>query len=93
MYPNDKTLQLFLEMLPFTGIEVYKTAISAILTKGKLEPSDAFMIMLTTAQRSLSKEQYDQFLGVLRKHPDEYEKITRKIKQLAELLERKGEIA
>lgn len=92
-YPDDKNLQLFLEMAPFTGIEVYRIALSAILSKGKLEQSDMTTIILTLAQRNQSTEQSNQFLRVLRGHPEEYEKVTRQIKQLAELLEKKGEIA
>lgn len=89
MYPNDKTLQLLLEMSPFTGTEVYKTAFSAIISKGKLEQSDAVLIMLTMIQKNLPAEQQDQFLKVLSKYHDEYEKATNQIKQIANFLERK----
>lgn len=87
-YPDNKTLQLFLEMKPFTGIEIYKAAFSAVRKKGKLEQSDILTIMLSQMQRTLSTEQSTQPIEILKKYPDEYEKQIKRAKQLAEFLEK-----
>lgn len=91
-YPDNENLHLLLGMAPFTGIEVFRMAFSTIRNKGQLEQSDMDTIILTVAQRNLSTEQCNQFLRMLREHPDEYERVTEKIKRLAELLEKKGEV-
>jgi len=92
VYPNDRTLHLLLKMAPFSEVESYRVAFSALLSKGRLEQSDMIMIMITQMQRDLSIEQFNHLLKVLREFPEEYEKITKQMKQLAELLEKKGEV-
>lgn len=77
-YPNDKVLQCCLEMAPFTGIEGYRVALSAILSKGKLEQSDATTMMLTQMEKDLSINQFRQFLEILKRYPEEYKKLKNK---------------
>ena len=85
-YPNDNVLQCCLEIAPFTGIEGYRIALSTILSKGKLEQSDAITIMLTQMEKDLSIKQFKQFLEILKKYPEEYEKLKQQIEQLTEFL-------
>jgi len=85
-YPNDKALQCCLELAPFTGIEAYRVALSAILSKGKLEPSDAATMMFTLANKDLSNTQFKQFRQILKRYPQQYEKLEKQIKQLTEFL-------
>jgi hypothetical protein len=87
-YPNDKVLQCCLEMAPFTGVESYRVGLSAILAKGKLEESDAMSMMLIQTEKDLSTQQFEQFLEVLKKHPEQYEKLKKQIEQLTEFLDK-----
>ncbi len=87
-YPNDETLQICLAIAPFIDIEVYRIALSAILNKGKLEQSDLTDIMLTQMQKDSSIEQFKQFLGILKEHPEMYKRIDKRIKQYADLLKK-----
>jgi len=92
-YPNNKILQCCLKIAPFTGIEGYRIALSAILNKGKLEQSDLTTIMLTQMQKDSSIEQFKQSLGILKKDlPEVYEKIDKQIKQYADFLKKIGEM-
>jgi len=86
IYPSDKALQYCLELAPFTGTEAYKVALSAILSKGKLEPSDAATMMFTLANKDLSNTQFKQFRQILKRYPQQYEQLKKQIKQLTEFL-------
>jgi hypothetical protein len=87
-YPNDKVLQCCLEMAPFTGIEGFKIGLSAILSKGRLEQSDAITMMLTQMKKDLSVKQFKQFFGILKKYPEQYGKLKEQIGQLTEFLDK-----
>jgi len=87
-YPNDEVLQCCLEMAPFTGIEGFRVGLSAILSKGKLEESDAIAIMLVQSQKDLSTQQSKQFFEILKKHPEQYEKLKKQIEQLTEFVDK-----
>jgi hypothetical protein len=87
-YPNDKVLQCCLELAPFTGIEGYRVALSAILSKGKFEQSDATIMMLTQMEKDLSIKQFKQFLEVLKRYPKEYEKMKKQVEQFNESLDK-----
>jgi hypothetical protein len=90
-YPNDKVLQYCLEIAPFTGIQGYRIALSAILRKGKLEPSDVTM-MLAQRGKVLSIEQFKQFQEVQERFPEEREKQKKHMRQLIGLLEKMEEM-
>jgi hypothetical protein len=90
-YPNDRVLQYCLQIAPFTGTDGYRIALSAILSKGKLEPSDLTM-MLTQKGKALSLEQFKQFQEIQGKFPEQREKQKKHIKQLIELLEKMEEM-
>lgn len=85
-YPKDKDLQCCLEIAPLTGIEIPKIALSAILSKGKLEESDFMKILLTPMQKDLSVEQFKRLIEILKKYPDEYKRVKSQIEQLSEFL-------
>jgi hypothetical protein len=87
-YPNDKVLQCCLELAPFTGIEGYRVALSAILSKGKFEQSDATTMMLTQMEKDLSIKQFKQFLEVLKRYPEEYEKMKKQVEQFNKSLDK-----
>ena len=63
-----------------------------ILSKGKLEQSDLAVIMLTETEKDLSIEQFKQFLAILKKYPEERERARKRIRRVAELLERMEEM-
>lgn len=87
-YPDEKVLQCCLELAPFTGIEGYRVALSAILSKGKFEESDATTMMLTQMEKDLSIKQFKQFLEILKRYPEEYEKLKNQVEQLTEFLDK-----
>lgn len=71
-------------MAPFTGVEGYRVGLSAVLAKGKLEESDAIAIMLLQSQKDLTTQQFKQLFEILKKHPEQYEKLKKQIEQLTE---------
>jgi hypothetical protein len=87
-YPNDKVLQCCLELAPFTGIEGYRVALSAILSKGRFEESDATNMMLAQMEKDLSIKQFKQFLEVLKRYPEEYGKMKKQVEQFNESLDK-----
>jgi hypothetical protein len=87
-YPNEKVLQCCLELAPFTGIDGYRVVLSAILSRGKFEQSDAITMMLTQMEKDLSIKQLKQLLEVLKKYPGQYEKLKKQIEQLNEFLDK-----
>jgi len=66
----------------------FRVGLSAILSKGKLEESDAIAIMLVQSQKDLSTERSKQFLEILNKHPEQYEKLKKQIEQLTKFLDK-----
>jgi hypothetical protein len=87
-YPDDEVLQCCLEMAPFTGTEGFRLGFSAILSKGRFEETDAFAIMLVQSQKDLTTQQFKQLFEVLKKHPEQYEKLKKQIEQLTEFLDK-----
>lgn len=88
-YPNDKTLQCYLELSPALGLEGFKITLSAIQNKGKLDYSDMMTILSTYAQKEVSIEQIRKFIEILKKYPKEYhetkELLSKFSKNLTEL--------
>jgi hypothetical protein len=87
-YPNDKVLQCCLELAPYTGVEGYRVALSAILSKGKFEESDATTMVITQMEGDMSGKQFKQFLEILKRYPEQYERIKKHVEQLTELLDK-----
>ena len=81
IYPEDKNLQIILEMAPLLGVEVFKIAFLILLKKGKLEEKDLMMIVTAEMQRDVEGEPED-IISVLKKHPVAYEN-TKKYAKIA----------
>src|SRR4030065_1363260 len=75
MYPEDKNIQILLELSPIFGIEVFRIAFSALLKKGKLEEEDLAMIVTAELQSPEAQSDFggrrpEDILAILKKHPE-----------------------
>jgi hypothetical protein len=82
VYPDDRVLQCILEMAPFSGVERYRTGLSTILAKGKLEEFDATMMMMAQMQDDLSGKELIQVFKLLQKYPEQYKRLKEQIELL-----------
>ena len=84
IYPNNKVLQLGLEMAPHINVRTFKVALTALRTKGKLEPADLISIMITQMETDAPMKTFIQALETFRKYPKEYEQFKQDITQIRE---------
>jgi hypothetical protein len=78
IYPDDRNIQVLLELTPVFGTELFKLAFFTILKKGKLEENDLTMIVTAElqspeAQSNFGGRQPEDILAILKKHPAAYE--------------------
>jgi hypothetical protein len=73
IYPNDRNLQIILELSPIFGIEPFKIAFLTLLKKGKLEEKDLMMIVTAEMQSDFDGKRPEDIIAVLKKHPAAYE--------------------
>jgi hypothetical protein len=73
IYPEDKNLQIILELAPLLGVDVFKLAFLTLLEKGKLERNDLMMIVTAEMQNDLDGVEPEDIISVLKKHPTAYE--------------------
>jgi len=87
-YPDDKTLQCVIEISPLVGLEGFRIALSAIQNKGKLDHSDMVRIVFSDEQKDVSIQQFKEFIRILKKYPEDYDRTKKRISARAKLLAR-----
>jgi hypothetical protein len=92
VYPENQVLQFGLEMAPHFDLRIFKIALTALRTKGKLEPADLISIMITQVQTDAPMKTFIQALKTLRKHPKEYKQFKQNITQIQENFNKLTEI-
>ena len=88
IYPEDKNLQIILELAPLLGVEVFKLAFLTLLEKGKLERDDLMMLVIAEMQNDLSGVEPDDIISVLKKHPTAYENTKKYTKTALEKMKK-----
>jgi len=85
-YPEDKGLLCILKTAEVIGTEAYNIAYSALLTKGKLEPSDEALILTAYMQKESNLNDIIRLFNILEEFPEYYRKITENLEQLRMIL-------
>jgi hypothetical protein len=93
MYPDDKNIQILLELSPVFGTEVFKLAFLTILKKGKLDEDDLTMIVTAElnspeAQSDFGGRRPEDILAILKKHPVAYENTKKYARRAREKIEK-----
>lgn len=83
-YPNNENLHAFLDFASIFNPEVWKIAFASIKRKGKLEPVDLAMIMITQMESDVNLEKVKEGLIQLKKYPE----ILESFKKLMEGLDK-----
>ena len=88
IYPNDKNLQIILELAPLLGVDVFKLAFLTLLEKGKLERNDLMMLVIAEMQNDLDGVEPEDIISVLKKHPTAYENTKKYAKTALEKMKK-----
>jgi hypothetical protein len=93
IYPDDKNIQILLELSPVFGTEVFKLAFLTILKKGKLDEDDLTMIVTAElnspeAQSDFGGRRPEDILALLKKHPVAYENTKKYAKRAREKMDK-----
>jgi hypothetical protein len=93
IYPDDKNIQILLELSPVFGTEVFKLAFLTILKKGKLDEDDLTMIVIAElnspeAQSDFGGRRPEDILALLKKHPVAYENTKKYAKRAREKMDK-----
>ena len=96
-YPDDKNIQILLELSPVFGTEVFKLAFLTILKKGKLEEDDLTMIVTAElnspeAQSDFGGRRPEDILAILKKHPIAYENTKQYARRAREKIDKLYEL-
>ena len=97
MYPDDKNIQILLELSPVFGTEVFKLAFLSILKKGKLDEDDLTMIVTAElnspeAQSDFGGRRPEDILAILKKHPIAYENTKQYARRAREKIDKLDEL-
>lgn len=88
IYPDDKNLQIILELAPLLGVEVFKLAFLTLLKKGKLEEKDLMLIVTAEMQNDFDGVEPEDIISVLKKHPTAYENTKKYTKTALEKMKK-----
>lgn len=88
IYPENKNLQYSLAMAPFINKEVFRVGLSALKSKGKLEPTDIAKIMLTQMETDTSAKTIKEAIQILKKYPEEYRRLKKQFSEMRMNLEK-----
>jgi len=88
IYPDDKNLQIILELAPLLGVEVFKLAFLTLLEKGKLDANDLMMLVIAEMQNDLDGVEPEDIISVLKKHPTAYENTKKYTKTALEKMKK-----
>jgi len=82
VYPENKILQYCLEVAPKLNPEVFRLFLSAIRSKGKLEPIDMATIFLTQMQTDTSSKTFKELGEILKKYPQEHSRLKKRLSEM-----------
>jgi len=82
IYPENKSLQFLIEAVPILGKNAFNVLYLAILNKGVIKQEDLTSIFAMQMQKKLTPEQMKQFITVLKKYPEQYQKCLDSVKQI-----------
>jgi predicted transcriptional regulator len=72
LYPDEKIVHCFLEMMPFIDPEVTRMAYSSVKGKGKFGFIEVATLFLSQAAMPMDIETAKKLKNVLKKYPDQY---------------------
>lgn len=70
VYPENRGLHYLLEATSILGTEAFQKGYFAIISKGKIETSDAAAMLLTQIQNGLTEADFLQYFELLQKYPE-----------------------
>jgi len=79
-YPENKDLLTILKTAEIIGTKAFNIAYSALLSKGKLEPSDIALIMTIPMQES-NPDKIIQLFTMLEEYPEYYRRVKENLEQ------------
>jgi hypothetical protein len=88
IYPEDKNLQIILELAPLLGVDVFKLAFLTLLEKGKLERNDLMKLVIAEMQNDLDGVETEDIISVLKTHPTAYENTKKYAKTALEKMKK-----
>jgi hypothetical protein len=93
IYPENKNLQFIIETVPILGKNALDVLYLAVLKKGVIKQEDLTSIFAAQMQKKLNPEQMRQFIAVLKKYPEQYQRcvdgineIRKNLRELSDLL-------
>ena len=82
IYPENKDLQFIIEAVPILGKHVLKLLYLAVLTKGEFEQRDIASILAAQIQDRFTPKQRREFIAVLKKYPEPYQRFVNTINRI-----------
>ena len=82
IYPENKNLQFIIEGVPILGKHALRVLYLAVLTKGEIEQRDITSLFAAQMQEKLTPKQQRQFLAIIKKYPEPYQKLRDYINQI-----------
>jgi hypothetical protein len=87
IYPEDKNLKCLLETIPILGKESLYILFLALRRKGKVEPIDWSMMMVSQMEKEFDRDQTNRLLSILKNYPKQYEDMKNALKKLREAID------
>jgi hypothetical protein len=81
IYPENRDLQFLIEAVPILGTNAFDVLYLAALTNGQIPQTDVASILATQMQTKFTPEVTRQFIAVLKKYPEPYQRCVDYIKQ------------
>jgi hypothetical protein len=86
VYPNNQMLQYGLEMAPQLNRDIFRIFLSALKSKGKLDPADLGAILFTQMETDVTPDKLFKALDTMKKYPKEYQRFKKQVVQMKENL-------
>jgi hypothetical protein len=91
-YPNNQMLQYGLEMAPHLNLDIFRILLTALESKGKLEPADLGTMFFTQMDTDVTLEKLRKTMETMKKYPKEYKHFKQQISRMQENLSKLAEI-
>jgi hypothetical protein len=76
-----------LETIPILGKESLYILFLALRRKGKVEPIDWSMMMVSQMEKEFDRDQTNRLLSILKNYPKQYEDMKNALKKLREAID------
>jgi hypothetical protein len=86
VYPNNQMLQYGLEMAPHLNRDIFRIFLSALKSKGKLDPADLGAILFTQMETNVTPDKLFKALDTMKKYPKEHQRFKKQVVQMKENL-------